>query len=162
MESPEIFVKMALDGWQGQLKATDVTLDKLSDDELMNEVSPGRNRGIYLLGHLAAVHDLMMPLLRFGEALYPELQPVFLDAPDKTIALLPPAGQLREQWQAVNAKLKNQFDGLPADEWFTRHANISAEDFVKEPYRNRLNVLLTRTSHLSYHRGQLALLVKKR
>ena len=71
MESPEIFVKMALDGWQGQLKATDATLDKLSDDELMNEVSPGRNRGIYLLGHLAAVHDMMLPLLRFGEARYP-------------------------------------------------------------------------------------------
>lgn len=161
MESPEIFVKMALDGWYGQLRATNADLEKLSDNELMNEVSPGKNRGIYLLGHLATVHDLMLPLLRLGEMLYPELRPVFLDAPDKTIASLPPVSQLREQWQTVNSKLSAEFDRLPATEWFARHNNISAEDFVKEPYRNRLNVLLSRTNHLSNHRGQLTLLIKK-
>ena len=32
------------------------------------------------------------------------------------------------------------------------------EDFIKEPHRNKLNVLLTRTTHLAYHAGQLALL----
>ena len=50
---------------------------------------------------------------------------------------------------------------LPAAEWFTRHANISEADFPKEPHRNRLNVLLSRTSHLAYHRGQLVLLANK-
>ena len=51
--------------------------------------------------------------------------------------------------------------GLPADEWFTRHANITEADFPKEPHRNRLNVLLSRTTHLSNHRGQLTLLTNK-
>ncbi|HWZ04565.1 MAG TPA: hypothetical protein VNX40_13200 [Mucilaginibacter sp.] len=51
--SNEIFVKMALDAWHGQLKSTDSLLNKLSDEQLMQEVSPGRNRGIYLLGHLS-------------------------------------------------------------------------------------------------------------
>ena len=32
------------------------------------------------------------------------------------------------------------------------------EDFIKEPHRNKLNIILTRTTHLSYHTGQLALL----
>ena len=62
-----LFVKMALDAWNSELKYTNALLDQLSDAQLMREVSPGRNRGIYLLGHLTAVHDQVLPLLRFRE-----------------------------------------------------------------------------------------------
>jgi hypothetical protein len=157
----EIFIKMAIDGWQGQLNAANSLLGKLSDEELMQEVSPSRNRGIYLLGHLAAVHDLMLPLLRFGDPILTGLHRTFIDLPDRAVAELPPVQQLRGQWDEVNKKLSDHFNRLPADEWFTRHANISEDDFIKEPHRNRLNVLLVRTNHLSNHRGQLALLVSK-
>jgi hypothetical protein len=102
----------------------------------------------------------MLPLLRFEDSLYPELKPIFIDAADKTISVIPPAHQLREQWEKVNGKLLSHFNSLRPEEWFTRHASISEEDFVKEPHRNRLNVLLSRTTHLSYHRGQVALLGK--
>ena len=50
---------------------------------------------------------------------------------------------------------------LGPEEWFTRHANITEADFPKEPHRNRLNVLLSRTNHLAYHRGQMVLLTNK-
>ena len=156
----ELLIKMITDKWQGQLIATNKIFDNLSDEELMHEVSPGRNRGIYLLGHLTAVHDLMLPLLRFEEAKYPELQPLFLHLPDKTADAIPSALQLRQQWKDVNETLSNHIKNLPADDWFTRHSNISEEDFIKEPHRNRLNVLLDRTIHLSNHRGQLILLKK--
>jgi hypothetical protein len=159
--SNEIFVKMALDGWQGQLKSTDTLLNKLSDEELMQEVSPGRNRGIYLLGHLTAVHDMMLPLLFLGDAQYPQLYPVFVQSPDRAVADLPPISELRAQWAAVNENLSAHFASLSPDEWFTRHASISQEDFEKEPHRNRLNVVLVRTIHLSSHRGQLAFLAPK-
>ncbi|HET6256638.1 MAG TPA: DinB family protein [Puia sp.] len=161
MNNQELFIKMVIDSWQNQLNSTNSMLSKISDEQLMHEVSPSRNRGIYLLGHLAAVHDLMLPLLRLGEPMFPELRPIFIDAPDKTVDPLPPASQLREQWQKVNEALLTQMKNLPPDEWFTRHSNISEEDFPKEPNRNRLNVLLGRTNHLSYHRGQLAFLVPK-
>ena len=157
----ELFVKMITDSWQKQIIATNKIFDDLSDEELLKEVSPGRNRGIYLLGHLTAVHDRMLPLLRFEEAKYPELNPVFLDAPDKAVEAIPSALQLRQQWNDVNETLSDHIKTLPADEWFTRHANISDEDFIKEPHRNRLNVLLDRTIHLSNHRGQLLLLKNK-
>jgi hypothetical protein len=62
----------------------------------------------------------------------------------------------------VNETLSDHIQDLPADDWFTRHSNISEEDFMKEPHRNRLNVLLDRTIHLSNHRGQLLLLKNKR
>lgn len=157
----EIFVKMAIDGWKGQINATNKIFGKLTDEELMQEVSPGRNRGIYLLGHLAAVHDMMLPLLRFGDPILRELHQPFVELPDRAVAELPPVQQLRAQWNGVNEKLAGHFNSLTPDEWFTRHASISEEDFVKEPHRNRLNVLLVRTVHLSEHRGQLVLLVKK-
>jgi hypothetical protein len=159
--NPELFIKMALDSWQGEINATNRTLDKISDEQLMQEIAPARNRGIYLLGHLTAVHDMMLPLLRFEDANFPELRTIFVETPDKAVTDLPSISQLRKQWQEINEKLHGHFISLPANEWFTRHANVSEEDFIKEPHRNRLNVLLSRTNHLSNHRGQLALLVQK-
>ncbi|HRH67956.1 MAG TPA: DinB family protein [Flavobacteriales bacterium] len=156
-----LFVKMALDAWGREVSATSTLLGKLSDDQVMKEVSPGRNRGIYLLGHLTAEHDQMLALLRFQEVMHPELKPVFIDAPDRAVAALPSMHQLREQWTTVNDTLLDHAKRLPPEEWFTRHANISADDFPKEPHRNRLNVLLSRTNHLAYHRGQLVLLAEK-
>ena len=152
---------MVLDAWTKEIGATNALLEKLSDEQLMQEVSPTRNRGVYLLGHLTAEHDEMLSLLRFQEAMYPELMPVFMDAPDRTVATLPSLQQLRAQWNAVNDTLMEHMNRLSADEWFTRHANISEEDFPKEPHRDRLNVIVSRTSHLAYHRGQLALLEGK-
>ena len=157
----ELLVQMITDSWRKQVNATNKIFDNLSDEELMEEIAPGRNRAIYLLGHLTAVHDRMLPLLRFEEAKYPELKPIFLDSPDKAVEAIPSASELRKQWNDVNETLSNHIKNLPADEWFTRHANISEEDFVEEPNRNRLNVLLDRTNHLSNHRGQLLLLKKK-
>lgn len=154
----ELLIKMITESWGKQIIATDKLFDNLSDEALMQEVSPGRNRGVYLLGHLTTVHDLMLPLLRFEEAKYPELKAVFLTSPDKAVDAIPPAHQLRQQWKDVNETLSNHIKNLPADDWFTRHSNISEEDFLKEPQRNRLNVLLDRTIHLSNHRGQLLLL----
>lgn len=156
-----LFVKMALGAWNGELKYTDALLAKLSDEQLMHEVSPGRNRGIYLLGHLTAVHDQMLPLLRFREEIHPELYGPFHDEPDGAVADLPPIAQLRAQWKAVNDALAKHMAGLGPEEWFTRHANISEADFPKEPHRNRLNVVISRTNHLAYHRGQLVLIQSK-
>ena len=102
MTNEEIFVKMAIDSWNQQISATNSTFDKLTDERLMDEVSPSKNRGIYLLGHLVAVHDRMLPLLRFEDSVFPELTPIFIEAPDKTVADLPPVSQLREQWKIIN------------------------------------------------------------
>jgi hypothetical protein len=161
MDQQQLFVKMAVDGWDQQIKFTNDTLDKISDEQLLSEISPGKNRGIYLLGHLVAVHDLMLPLLRFEEAAYPELVQPFIKSPDKTVADLPSVSLLKEQWNAVNEKLSAHIKSLPTADWFTRHNSVSEEDFAKEPHRNRLNVLMGRTSHLANHRGQIVLLVPK-
>jgi hypothetical protein len=41
-----------------------------------------------------------------------------------------------------------------------RHNAVSEEDYAKDPTRNRLAVLLSRTNHMSYHLGQITLALK--
>ena len=158
MESNQIMVKMVLDRWYSLLKVFDTILDSVSDEKLQKEVSPGKNRGIYLFGHLVAVHDDMMPILNFGEKLFPELEEPFIKFPDKATSTIPPASELRAMWKKQNEVLNKKFESLTPKEWFEKHNSISAEDFAKEPHRNKLNVMITRISHLSYHSGQIALL----
>ncbi|HEY5967504.1 MAG TPA: DinB family protein [Chitinophagaceae bacterium] len=154
----EIMIKMVLDRWYALIKNFDTVLGSITDEQLQKEVSLGKNRGIYLLGHLTAVHDDMLPLLNFGERLYPSLSEPFIKSPDKTISELPSAKELRAKWSKVNEVLAEKFGTLKPGEWFQKHNSVSAEDFIKEPHRNRLNVILTRISHLSYHLGQFILL----
>jgi hypothetical protein len=100
----------------------------------------------------------MLPLLGFGEKLYPELENVFINNPDKAGLAKPSIPQLRKCLKAVNEKLSNRIENTSAPEWFDRHNSISAEDFAKEPHRNKLNVIINRTNHMANHLGQMLLL----
>jgi len=151
---------MALDAWDINIVSINKLFDNLTNEELLQEVSPNRNRGVYILGHLAAVHDRMLPLLDFGHQLYPFLNDVYLEHPDKSGLPTPTTDELREYWKTVNEKLHQHFNQLEPAEWFGRHTFISEDDFVKEPQRNKLNVVLNRTNHLASHRGQLVFLRK--
>ncbi len=157
----EIMIKMVISYWQVVNNRTSDLFHKLSDEELSAETAPGRNTGVYLLGHLTAVHDAMFPILGFGERQYPDLYEVFVENPDKSGLEKPSIAELRECWDEVTTELQQHIDATPADEWFKRHNSVSAEDFIKEPQRNKLNLIINRTNHLSTHLGQLIYLVKK-
>ena len=159
--SKVLFVKMILLSWENQNGRTDKLFSGLSDEQFLSEIAPGRNRGIYLLGHLVAVNDALMVTLGLGEKNFPEYEKVFIKNPDKSGFEMPDIATLKESWKQVTQKLKDAFPKMSAEDWFRRHASISDEDFAKEPHRNRLNVLITRISHEAYHHGQLALLQKK-
>jgi len=77
MTTTEICIKMVFDRWNASLKNCDALLESLTDEALQRQIAPGKNRGVYLLGHLIAVHDDMLVLLDLGERLYPELQEPF-------------------------------------------------------------------------------------
>ena len=156
-----VFIKMAISAWDVYNARVSKLLETLTDEEILAETAPGRNTGIYLVGHLVAVNDALIPILGFGERLYPELDKVFVNSPDKSGHEMPTIVELKEYWSKVNAQLSNYFGQMREDDWFTRHNNVSETDFVKEPHRNKLNIILNRTSHTSYHLGQLAYLAKK-
>jgi hypothetical protein len=157
MTKEELYLQVALNGWKGNIERADKMFFSLSDQEALQEIAPGKNRLIYLWGHLTATHDAMLPLLNIGQRLHPEFDVAFISNPDKAQAGIPSVELVRKAWREVNSRL---FEGLarlsPAD-WLKKHSAVSEEDFAKEPLRNRLAVLLSRTNHLSYHLGQTAL-----
>jgi len=75
---------------------------------------------------------------------------------------MPSINKLKEYWNNVNTKLTDHINQMPSDEWFTRHNKVSEADFAKEPHRNKLNIIINRTSHTSYHLGQMVYLEKNR
>jgi len=158
MDQQELIIKQVVEGWYAQLTAIDKLLNSLSDEQLMKEIAPGKNRGVYLLGHLVAVHDRMLPLLGLGEQLYPVLHPMFIRTPDRAVENIPSIKELRADWIEVNEQLNRHFATMNASQWLQKHESVSEEDFVKEPHRNKLNVLISRTNHLANHIGQLLLL----
>ena len=160
MASESLFTTTALASWKQIVAQIDKGLAALSDDDFQKEVAPGKNRIYYLIGHLAVVHDLMLPLLRIGERLHPELDEEFLTKPDRSVPDGLTVAELRKTWNEVNEKLGSAMAKLQPEEWLERHNSVSPEDFAKEPLRNRLAVLLSRTNHNSFHAGQLRLVSK--
>ena len=159
IQTQTLFVKMALMGWDSQVKrATALFNTTLSEEQLLKEIAPGRNRGVYLMGHLLAVSDALFTLFGLGERLHPELDEAFLSKADRSGLPIPAINELRQYWDEVHTKLSIHFNNLSTEEWFQRHTAVSEEDFAKEPHRNKLNVLLGRTSHMAYHIGQVILL----
>lgn len=148
--------QLVLNAWNGQVARAGKLFHSLSDEQLRAETAPGRNSGVYLLGHLTAVHDALFPLLGLGKKLYPQLEHPFIKSPDKSGLEIPGVTDLRNYWQEVNQGLGQHFDLLTAEEWLQKHTAVSDEDFAREPHRNRLNVLLSRMNHL----GQLVYLEK--
>lgn len=153
-----LVVKMTLTAWDAQNNYLNTLISSLTEDQLLKEIAPGRNTGIYLLGHLIAVSDAMIPLLGFGERLFPALEEVFVKNPDKSGLEMPGIHELKENLSAVNTKLEAAFKKTTVEEWLSKHAAVSAEDFVNEPHRNKLNVVISRTNHMANHIGQMLLL----
>lgn len=157
----KLSVKIAISNWELQNTRLNGLLDKLTDEQLLVQTAPGRNSGVYLLGHLIAVSDGMFTFLELGERLYPHLDHIFIKNPDTSGIEKPTAAELKECWNKVNTLLKQKMDAMKPADWFVKHSAISAEDFEKEPHRNKLNILINRTNHQSYHMGQLTYLSNK-
>jgi hypothetical protein len=77
----------------------------LTDEQLEQQVAPGKNRVFYLLDHLTVTHDRMFPLLGLGERLYPELDDAYITNPDRVLGDPLSATELRKAWAEVNKKL---------------------------------------------------------
>jgi hypothetical protein len=160
MGNEDSYVAVGLKVWKSQIDQADKLFGGFSSEEVLREIAPGRNRLLYLWGHLTAVHDAMLPLLVLGERLYPEFDVAFVSNPDKSQAAIPSHEQVRRAWKSVNDELGKGFEKMSWSDWVQRHSAVSEEDFAKDPSRNRFSVLLSRTNHLSYHLGQAVLGLK--
>lgn len=159
MAADASLIDSALRTWKQNIDRAGKLFGNLSEEQLQQEIAPGKNRLIYIWGHLAAVNDALLPLLGVSERLHSELDPVFLTNPDRTQQKMPSAEELKRVWDEINEKLWNAISPWSPAEWLQKHTSVSDADFVKEPHRNRFTVFLGRTSHLAYHLGQAKLIV---
>lgn len=143
--------------WKQVAARLEKALNSFSDADLQREVAPGRNRIYYLIGHLAAANDRMIPMLFLGDRQHAELDEPFLTQPDRTVPDTFTATALKQSLSAINQRLTEAFEAIPPEDWLKRHSAVTEEEFVKEPHRNRLAILLSRTNHMSFHLGQIVL-----
>jgi hypothetical protein len=154
MISDQMFIDSAIRSFLQVVGRIGAVCSNLSEDQLLSEVAPHKNRVIYIWGHLTAIHDAMLPVLRLGERLHPELDIVFVSHPDRSVPL-PAVAEIRGYWDDVHTLLLLKLPSLSPADWLERHGSVSPEDFARDPTRNRLAVLLSRTNHSSYHLGQI-------
>ena len=157
MTTEKSLIDSAIRGWKSNVERAGKLFGGLSSEQLEQEVAPGRNRLIYLWGHLAAANDGLLSLLGIGERLHPEFDGMFISSRDKSVLLMVSGRSLKAAWQEIHQKLWEGFSKFSASDWGQRHTAVSEQDFEREPHRNRFAVLLGRTAHLAYHLGQATL-----
>ena len=150
-------IDSALRNWRSNVDRAGKLFGKLSQEQLLQEVAPGKNRLIYLWGHLTAVNDAAIPLLGFGPRIHPELDLMFVLNPDRTVPIILLGEDLKIIWEETSQILWTGFSKLSVGDWLQKHGAVSEEDFLREPHRNRYAILLGRTAHIAYHLGQAKL-----
>jgi len=156
------FTDNAIKAWTAQAKSITAFFEKYSDADYLNPIAPGRNRPIYVLGHLIAINDSLLTLLGFGQKLFPELEAQFLTNPDDHTSTTPTLAELKLKWQTQLGVLAKHFTTLEPQDWLLPHTAVSTEDFAADMSRNKLSVLFSRTNHMGYHLGQLNLFPEKK
>src|SRR4051812_3635510 len=102
MTAEQIIAATALNSWKILIGRADKFFSALTDEQLQAEIAPGKNRLVYLWGHLIAVHDRMLPLLGLGPQRHPELEKPFLSDADNRAGSSPSAADLKLWWNEVN------------------------------------------------------------
>ncbi len=148
---------MALNQWKSRNERVDKIFNSISNEQYNAPIAQGSNTAAWVLCHITYINDSLPPLLELGKSAYPRLAEIATakNVPQhKAIS----KDELRHMWITINSRLLLAFEGMSAVEWLNRHTSVSEEDFKKEPHRNKLNVLLSRTNHQAHHEGQLALI----
>lgn len=161
MNAEHQLIDSGLRAWKFNADRIETFFQALSEDQLQQEIAPGRNRLLYLWGHIAAANDALFPLLGLGAKLHPELDAMFFANPDRTVPSVLSRSELKDVWGQINDALWTAFSGWTPAEWLQKHTAVSDEDFLREPHRNRYTAMLSRNAHMAFHYGQ-AILAKPR
>jgi hypothetical protein len=157
MDHLQLAIQTAIKAWDLQISRADKFFGSVDDASLTNEIVPGKNRISYLLGHLIAVNDNINAMFGLSERAYAHLDKPFVTNADRATDPEPDISTLRQDWKKSNEQLSALFARMSPEDWLAKHTAMTHEDYIKEPTRNKLAVLMNRTSHIAYHLGQLML-----
>jgi len=115
-------IDSALRNWRSNVDRAGKLFGNLSQEQLLQEVAPGKNRVIYLWGHLTAFNDALIPLLGFGARIHPELDLMFVSNPDRTVPTILLGEDLKIIWQETSQILWTGFSKLSVADWLQKHS----------------------------------------
>ena len=154
-----IVVKRFYEQWKDAAGWTTKYLNWLNDEELAFEVAPGRNHGIWILGHLIQSEDDLARYLGRGDCQFPEYEKLFsMKSKLLPISEYPPAAVLREHWLTALKRNDAILQTMTDEEWDQPHSfmnSTSEDDF----YGTKGSCIFHWTMHMMYHNGQLAILL---
>lgn len=155
------FVDTILTAWNRYLEQLGDLFNNLPDNGDL-ENSFNKNRLLYTIGHLTALNDETGVELGLRELLYPELVNDFLVETYRTSNSGQSIHNLLAYWRNVNCTLTSYISDMQLSDWFEDKAGLLNNELQGTPQGSKLNVILTKTHHLVYHLGQLALLTATR
>src|ERR1700682_4300158 len=103
MASDEVLIQTAISSWEQVINRVGTLCLSCSEEQLLVEVAPGKNRISYLWGHLTAVNDAMFSALRLGERLHPELGGGFTRQTGRSVPLPTPT-EIAKCWEDVHTE----------------------------------------------------------
>jgi len=135
-------------------------IEPLSDEEFKMELSPGKNNGVWLLGHLIVSDDDFSEFMGKGEAIFPQYI-IFFGQGSKILPAesYPPVTELKDAWKKVCDKNRKIYSGLSDDELQQPHALV--KDFDIDYFKTKERVIMAWHLHQLYHAGQLGILVAR-
>lgn len=136
------------------------TLSRLSDNDFNLELFPGKNHGVWILGHLVVSDDDFSKFMGRGELLFPEYSEIFRQG-SKVLPVenYPSVSELKKCWDDVCQKNRKIYLDLKDFEFDEPHAML--EDAEKDFFKTKGKVIMTWQLHQMYHNGQLAALLSK-
>ena len=138
----------------------DMYLNELSDEELKCEIIPGKNHGVWIVGHLVASDDTLTEYLGYGPVLFPETQRFAQCSTLIPVEECPPPSVLRNQWKKVCEKNEAAYQLLRDDDLDQPHAMLKG-NIEDDYFKTKQGVIINWTLHQVHHAGQLALLLSK-
>src|SRR5438876_9430559 len=150
-------IDSAVRNWRSNVDRAGNLFGNLPQEQLLQEVAPGKNRLIYLWGHLTAFSDALIPLLGFGDRIHPELDLMFVSNPDRTVPTILLGEDLKIIWQQTSEILWTGFSKLSVADWLQKHSAVSEEDFYDDA-RERQRWLASRLPSSVVNAGVVRLL----
>ncbi len=136
------------------------TIDPLSDDEFKMELSPGKNHGVWLLGHLVTSDDDFSMFMGKGEQLFPQYYEMFGQGSKLLPAeSYPQISELKNAWTEVCNKNRKIYSELIDEKLQQPHALV--KDIEKDYFKTKERVIMAWHLHQLYHAGQLGIIISK-
>lgn len=135
-------------------------IDSLNDKEFEMELSPGKNHGVWILGHLIASDDDFSVYMGNGELLFPEYAEMFGQGSKLlNVSDYPEVSKLRIQWKEVFEKNKKIYENLKDEEFEQIPENMKGE--ALNYFTSKGKIVMAWQLHQMYHGGQLSVLAAR-